>query len=336
VLFEIGCHFRKVRFYGILLQMKKLYDFPFMNNCNYKMSQCVRSTVALCVVSFATLLIAKPSDSAMGCKAACPKDKGCVNIAAKCTPLQSKIASLYRIIGEDVWYGYKRTKFDFCGREAWIVEPSVAAAKGRPWTWTMQWAEAFVARTGVLDLLKRGYHHVTIDLFNTRMDENGIACAAAYQKFLVEKLGFAPKANLVGMSWGGFFSTRYAAAHPENVRRIYFDAPLMNFDGFGNPDYGRIGVWAQRKPVDGNWTVNPEMPVNKAEDIAKAKIPVLLIYGGSDNVVPPAQNCLLFMERFKAAGGELKVIAHNLFGHHPHGLDYDKTYQIADFFSSGD
>ena len=246
--------------------------------------------------------------------------------------LRAKIARAHKITGEDVWYGYRRTKFDFDGHEAWIVEPSTFPAKGMPWTWTIQWAEAFVDRTGVLDLLKRGFHHVTIDLFDTRMDEEGLKTAAAYQAFLVKELGFAPKANLVGMSWGGFFSTRYAAAHPENVRKIYLDAPLLNFDGFGNPDYGRIGVWANRRPADGVWTSDPEMPVNKAAQIAAAKIPILLVYGGSDTVVPPAPNCRLFAERFKAAGGELQEIPRDFFGHHPHGLDPDKTKPIVDFF----
>ena len=37
-------------------------------------------------------------------------------------------------------------------------------------------------------------------------------------------------------------------------------------------------------------------------------------------------------ERFKAAGGELKVIPRDLFGHPPHGLDPDKTQPIVDFF----
>ena len=74
------------------------------------------------------------------------------------------------------------------------------------------------------------------------------------------------------------------------------------------------------------------MPVNKAEAIAAAKIPILLIYGGSDKVVPPDQNRRLFAERFTKAGGELQEIPRNLFGHHPHGLDPDKTQPIVDFF----
>ena len=33
------------------------------------------------------------------------------------------------------------------------------------------------------------------------------------------------------MSWGGFFSVRYAAAFPDCVARIYLDAPLLTFGG---------------------------------------------------------------------------------------------------------
>ena len=67
---------------------------------------------------------------------------------------------------------------------------------------------------------------------------------AAYQRFLVEELGLAPKANLVGMSWGGFFSTRYAARYPQNVCRIYLDAPLLTFAGCSQL---RIGPWAETR-----------------------------------------------------------------------------------------
>ena len=143
-----------------------------------------------------------------------------------------KIAATKKVLRNDTWYGYNRTVFDFEGHEAWVVSPKCEPAAGLPWTWTMQWAEAYVDRTGVLDLLAKGWHHVTIDTFRHRMDEEGLRISRAFQKFLVEELGFAPKANLVGMSWGGFFSTRYAATFPECVGKIYLDAPLMNFDGF--------------------------------------------------------------------------------------------------------
>ena len=260
-----------------------------------------------------------------------PGDQG-LAVSRAGQSLRARIAAAHRIVGEDMWYGYRRTKFDFNGRVGWVVEPSVAPLPGTPWTWTMQWAEAFVDRTGVLDLLKKGYHHVTLELFDTRMDDAGVAAAAAFQAFLVKDLHFAPQANLIGMSWGGFFSVRYANAYPDSVRRIYLDAPLLNFEGFANPDYGRVGPWADMRPADGNWTDDPRMPVNMAGTLARAGIPILLLYGGQDQVVPPALNCELFASRFRAAGGDIRVTRRGLFGHHPHGVDPDKTDLVADFF----
>ena len=249
-----------------------------------------------------------------------------------------RIAATKKVLRSDTWYGYKRTVFDFEGHEAWVVSPKCEPAAGQPWTWTMQWAEAYVDRTGVLDLLAKGWHHVTIDTFRHRMDEEGLRVSRAFQKFLVEELGFAPKANLVGMSWGGFFSTRYAATFPECVGRIYLDAPLMNFDGFakvgGTPteNAAQIGPWANMPPADGNWSADPRMPVNMADPLAKAGIPILLLYGGQDATVPPSRNCELFAERFKAAGGKIDIHHRALYGHHPHGEDPDKTSSIVSFF----
>ena len=250
-----------------------------------------------------------------------------------------KIAAAKKVLRSDIWYGYKRTVFDFEGHNAWVVEPKCEPAAGRPWTWTMQWADAFVDRTGVLDLLAKGWRHVTIDTFSHRMDEEGLRVSRAFQKFLVDELGFAPKANLVGMSWGGFFSTRYANAFPECVAKIYLDAPLMNFDGFakvgGTPteNAAKIGPWALSPPEGGAWSGDPRMPVNMAGSLAKHGIPLLLLYGGQDQTVPPALNCEIFEKRFRQAGGEISVCRRDLFGHHPHGTDPDKTSCIVDFFN---
>ena len=248
--------------------------------------------------------------------------------------LHAKIAKSQKIVGEDMWYGYRRTKFDFMGRVAWVVEPSIRPLDGNPWSWTMQWAESYVDRTGVPDLLKKGFHHVTIDLFNTHMNTNGLKVAAAFQDYLVKELGFAPRANLIGLSWGGFFSVRYASTYPENVAKIYLDAPLMNFDHFPHVAGGVPTAWFGATPAEG-WTTSPEMPINRAEPIAKAGIPILLAYGGEDQTVPPKYNCELFVPRFKEVGGKIEVWKRGLFGHHPHGFDPAETGAVIKFFGSG-
>jgi len=247
--------------------------------------------------------------------------------SAKQQTVRTIVARNFTVLGEDMWYGYRRTSFDFHGHKAWVVEPSLAPLDGKPWTWTMQWAEAFVDRTGVLDLLKKGYHHVTIDIFDDRGDDESLGVAAEFQSFLRTQLGFADKARLVGMSWGGFFSVRYAASYPQNVAKIYLDAPLLVF---GKDFNGDIGPWAKMKSA--KWAKNPAMPVNMAARIAQAKIPVLLLYGGQDQTVIPSENCELFAKRFQEAGGDINIQKRDLFGHHPHGLDPDKTAVITGFF----
>ena len=253
-------------------------------------------------------------------------------MASAAPVLTEKIAARHKVTRTDNWYGFDRTVFDFDGYEAWVVEPKAGTErKGRPWTWTMQWATAFVPRTGVPKLLADGFHHVTIITFKDKMDETGLKASARFQKYLVDELGFAPKADLIGMSWGGFFSTRYAANYPENVDKIYLDAPLLMFKD-GKPKHD-IGPWAKQLPADGKWSAHPEMPVNLSEKLAKTGIPIFLVYGGQDQSCPPEINAVPFIERFKAAGGEknLKVLYRSYFGHHPHGMEVgDQT--IVKFF----
>lgn len=246
--------------------------------------------------------------------------------------LTDKIAAKYAVKSVDVWYGGERTVFDFNGYDAWVIEPpkGVEALPGRPWTWTMQWRDAFVPRTSVPRLLKAGWCHVSVDIFKHRMDATGLKVARAFQEFLVGDLGFAPKARLIGMSWGGFFSTRYAANYPDCVAKIYLDAPLLNFAKFYDMSEKAIGPWASMAPADGDWGSDPEMPVNLAGKIAAAKIPVLLLYGGKDTVVPPDHNCRLFIDRFKKAGGDIKVVHRSTYAHHPHGVEESED-TIIDF-----
>ena len=241
--------------------------------------------------------------------------------------IRAKVEKDHKVIAVDKFHGFDRVKFDFDGYEAWVVCPAGETREGTPWTWTMQWATAFVPRTNVPQMLCDGYHHATIITFARRMDETGLKVSAAFQKFLVEELGFAKKAYLIGMSWGGFFSVRYAATYPENVAKIYLDCPYLNLGGCCKPL--DIGPWAKNPPE--NWIDDPRMPINLAKPIADAKIPILLAYGGADDVLAPNLNSDIFSPRFKAACGDIQVIYRKAYGHHPHGFEESET-TIKDFF----
>ena len=253
------------------------------------------------------------------------------------TPVEEKIASGHKILVSDEWGGGHRMIFEFEGRKGWVVEPKAPRAD-RPWMWTMQWMGAYINRTGAPMLTARGYYHVHLEAFDTRCDEEGLKALASFQSFLVKELGFAPKAYLIGMSWGGFYSVRYATTYPENVKKIYLDAPLLNFHQFApvkapTEAAKSIGSWGYSQPQYGKtWSDDPRMPVNMAERLAKTGIPIYLLYGGQDQTVNPKLNCEPFIDRFKAAGGTITVEKRWAYGHHPHGFEHEDLDKIAKFF----
>ena len=55
--------------------------------------------------------------------------------------------------------------------------------------------------------------------------------------------------------------------------------------------------------------------------VAKAKIPVIHVYGDADESAPYAENTALVEKQFKKEGGTIKIIRKEGVGHHPHCLE---------------
>lgn len=255
---------------------------------------------------------------------------------ADAASLEPDIAAKHTILLSDQWGGGHRIKFDFNGHTAWLIEPETPAPD-RVWFWTMQWVDAFVEETGRDKLVQRGLYHVHLEVHELRANAEGLVELAKFHDYLVNELGFARKTRLVGMSWGGFYSIRYTAAYPDRVDRIYLDAPLMNV--YTRPE-ADLGPWLETKPTAGGGINDPEQPINLAQPVADAKVPIFLVYGGVDVAVVPKDNCEVFIPRFQEAGGTFVAIDLDPNrDHHPHGPSaayFDKLldFMTADFRSA--
>ena len=231
------------------------------------------------------------------------------------------------------WYDFKRHNFEIDGHNGFIVEPH-NPAPGLPWSWCLQWAESFVPRTPALKLLERGFHHVHIDVFATRMNPAGIKTAEKFYA-LLQKLGFHKKGALIGMSYGGLFSWRWAAEHPETVGAIYADCPVCDLafasarsaadatpqmlevmQSEGEKNIAAYGVETHEELQN-----HPLSPLNNYKPVADAKIPILVLRGAQDQTVLPQSNIDIFEQKIKSAGGNITVINRDCYGHHPHGMD---------------
>ncbi len=227
----------------------------------------------------------------------------------------------------DTWHGYVRHVFTLEGCEAWVVEPKEVRA-GRPWTWCLEFPDAFTDRTGVLQLLERGFHHVHIQVGNT------FGCPAALGHFdalynAVTAQGLAPKATLIGISRGGLYAYNWASLNPDKVVCIYGDAPVCDFKSWpGGKGQGRgsaddwkalIQCYGFKDEAEAlAWTRNP---VDSLTPLARAGIPLIHVVGDVDDVVPTLENSAIVEQRYTALNGEITVFHKPTVGHHPHGLD---------------
>ncbi|MBO4631991.1 MAG: alpha/beta fold hydrolase [Lentisphaeria bacterium] len=220
----------------------------------------------------------------------------------------------------DEWYGFNRHHFDFEGCSAWIAEPKYPAGDGR-WSWCMAWPESFIKRVGIVALLEHGFYHVYIDTFQFRASPQGVAIMGRFQVYL-QNLGLSSKVNLIGKSWGGFFSLRYAETFPERIAALYLDAPLCNAADPKNCDEDRTRSILENFGLSlEEMKVSKLNPLNNTAVLVKAQIPIMAVVGEADLSVNIDTNFNILEKRILESGGKLKVIRRKCWGHHPHGLD---------------
>jgi len=140
----------------------------------------------------------------------------------------------------------------------------------------------------------------------------------ALYRELTEKRAFAKKPCLFGRSRGGLWVSSWAITNPDRVAGIIGIYPVFDFrtyPGLTNaaPAYGLT-------PTELEARVDEFNPIARIEILAKALVPVALIHGDVDKVVPLQENSAEFVRRYKNAGAKslVKLIVlegqgHNMF-----------------------
>ena len=228
--------------------------------------------------------------------------------------------------------GYRGFDFNYQGIACKIVMPEVPA-EGRPWIWRAR----FWGHEPQLDLalLAQGYHVMYCDVANLYGNGEAVRRWNSFFSY-IQKLGFAPKAVLEGMSRGGLIIYNWAAENPDKVSCIYADAPVLNGTSWpgGKGAENRERGAGKGSAVDWERFLNAYeivgedlkearrvSPISKAKIIAEAGIPLIHVIGEADDVVPPSENTDPFAEEIKKYGGNIKVIRKPGIGHHPHSLE---------------
>ncbi len=227
---------------------------------------------------------------------------------------------------KSVWNGYDRYDFQVDGKNVLVVAPK-QAAPGRPWVWH---GEFFGHKPAPdIALLGRGFHIVHMSVPNMLGCPDAVAHWDKFYAELTGKHGFAKKAALVGLSRGGLYCYNWAIANPDKVACLYGDAPVCDFKswpGGKGKGKGSKADWELTMRVyhfanEAEALAYKGNPVDNLAPLAKAKVPLLHVFGDADDVVPWEENTGLIAERYKKLGGDITLIRKPGIGHHPHGLD---------------
>jgi len=122
---------------------------------------------------------------------------------------------------------------------------------------------------------------------------------ALHQKMVAD--GHSAKPVLLGRSRGGLWASSWAIAHPGRVAGIAGIYPVYDFTTYpGNakaaPAYALTDAELEARQDELN-------PIRRAAELAKARIPVFIIHGIDDRVVPLAANSGRLEEIYEAEGG---------------------------------
>ncbi len=228
-------------------------------------------------------------------------------------------------------------EFQFEGHDCTVIVPD-QPAKGSPYVWRTEFLYAF--NQVDMALLARGYHVVYCSVSDEYGSPRSIAVFKRFRDFITEKYALSKKASLFGFSRGGLYACNYALAYPDDVACLYLDAPVLDLKswpaglglGCGSPD-----EWEDcKKRVLGLSTVQDVLhykgaPIDNLDALIATKIPVILVAGDSDAVVPFVENGAVMQAAYEKAGAPITVIVKPGCDHHPHSLE-DPT-PVVEFVS---
>jgi len=232
------------------------------------------------------------------------------------------------------WYGFRLEREKFEDRELISVFPE--KPNGR-WVLKTEYFGAFPKAE--IELVKKGYHLFHLQSITRWHKDEDTEARARLCGYVSEKYGLSKKCVVVGMSCGGMQGIYLGAKHPECVSCLYLDAPVVNLlscpAGLGKAGNDMMGEFEKAKDMSLTDLLSyREHPLDYIPALVKTGIPVIMVAGDSDKVVPYDENGILLEKAYKEAGCVIETYIKEGCDHHPHSLD-DVT-PILDFIEKYD
>lgn len=218
--------------------------------------------------------------------------------------------------------------FMFNGYEATVIRPDNPNGK---WIWKTEFFHAFEGAE--IALCELGYTRVYYKIRDKYGSYDAVRLMHNFRKFVVEKFDLDEKCILFGFSRGGLYAFNFALFYPEYVEKIYLDAPVLDMRSWpGEGSENREQVYEEYSLTKETIKTFKGHPIKNLAEFFSHGIPLLLVAGGADEVVPFEENSGLMIEYCKKNGINITCFVKPECKHHPHSLD--DVSPIVDFVCS--
>jgi alpha-beta hydrolase superfamily lysophospholipase len=117
---------------------------------------------------------------------------------------------------------------------------------------------------------------------------------------LVKTRGFAAKPCLLGRSRGGLWVSSWAIAHPDKVAGIAAIYPVFDLRSYPGLEKATPAYDLTEQAL--NASLADHNPIARIDVLANARIPVFIVHGDDDKVVPLSDNSEALVKRYQSLG----------------------------------
>ena len=219
------------------------------------------------------------------------------------------------------------------GTSKCFVLDANSSNQNKPWVWYAPTLPAHPdpSHSWYIDkLLEKGISFAGCDQGEVRGSQKSVGRFTKFYNEMVDR-GYSKKPILLGQSRGGLMMLSWAVKNPTKVKAFAGIYPVLNLRSW--PMTRSLSSTLADFEMDQDTflkSVDLHNPIHQLEGLAQAKVPLFMVHGDSDRIVPLEENTEIVINRYTKLGGEAKVKVVPGKGHQV-GDDFFKSKELIEF-----
>ena len=211
----------------------------------------------------------------------------------------------------------KTIQFEYKGYPATVIIPENFNGQ---WIWKTEFLYAFDQAERAL--LAEGYARVYYGISDQYGSYRAVRRMHDFYRYVTEKFDLAKRCHLFGFSRGGLYAFNFALSYSEYVASVYLDAPVLDLKSWppkSSPEETQL--FAEYSLMPETLKTFRDNPVDNLPEFFALGLPLLVVAGGADDVVPFRENAGLLLDYCQRESIPVKSVVKPECGHHPHSLE---------------